>query len=69
MDLIIKQNELEQRWLVKWTQKPQRKKKAYKPREGGWICQEWCKGLEAPNDSGGTKVLLSQACKQQKSLN
>lgn len=55
MDLIIKQNELEQRWLIKWTQKPRWKKKAYKTCEGGQICQQWCKGLGDPNDSGGTK--------------
>lgn len=39
MDLIITQNELEQRWLIKWTQKPWGKKKAYKTCEGGQICQ------------------------------
>lgn len=57
MDLIIKQSELEQRWLIKWTQEPRRKekKKAWKTRESGQICQRWCKALEVPNASGGTK--------------
>ena len=39
MDLIIKRNEREQSWLIKWTQKPQGKKKAYKACEAGQICQ------------------------------
>lgn len=55
MGLIIKQNELEQRWLIKWTQKPQRKEKGCKTCEGGQVCQWQCEGLQAPHKSALTK--------------